>query len=179
MLIGLLCFNSHALRSQTQQVDPRGGTLQSKMLDPSMIPDWLGTGKFRSARWDGGPIEAEKGILSGWADYKEGDPIRMLEATRDWYNPRTIEYLKLARINWAWVTWSNGFSPATDQKQRDLLGRYIRLCRENQIHVAAYISIGNIFWRDMFEQIPSSSSWVKRDVGGGPLFYSRPNRYMA
>ena len=179
IVIGLLCFNSHALRSRAQQVDDGGGTLQSKMLDPSMLPGWLATGQFRSARWDGGPIEAEKGILSGWADYKENDPLRMLEATRDWYNPRTIEYLKLAHINWAWVTWSNGFSPASEQEQRNLLGRYIRLCHENQIHVAAYISIGNMFWKDMFEHIPSSTAWVKRDFGGGPLFYSRPNRYMA
>lgn len=179
VVIGLLCFNPKALRSQTQHTDLGGGERHSKMLDPGMLPDWLATGKFRSARWDGGPIEAEKGVLSGWADYKEGDPIRMLEATRDWYNPRTIEYLKVAHINWAWVTWSNGFSPATEQQQRSLLTRYIRLCHENQIHVAAYISIGNIFWRDMFEHIPSSRAWVKRDFGGGPLFYSHPNRYMA
>lgn len=152
---------------------------QFKVVDRATVPSWLQTGRFRSARWDGGPIEAEKGILSGWADYTEDDPIGILQATRDWYNPRTVEFLKIAHINWAWVTWSNGFSTATEQQQRDILSRYINLCHQSHIRVSAYISIGNMFWKDMFEHISSSTSWVKHDYRGGPVFYGRPNRYMA
>ncbi len=149
------------------------------ILDPASVPPWFATGKFRSTRWDGGPIEADKGVLSGWPNYTEGDPHQVLQATRDWYNPKTIELLKMAHINWAWVTWSNGFAPATERKQWELLDPYIQLCHKNHIHVAAYISIGNMFWKDMLEHVPGSLSWVQLDSQGAPLYYSRPNRYMA
>jgi hypothetical protein len=149
------------------------------IIDPASVPAWFQTGKFRSARWDGGPLEAEKGVLSHWINYTEDDPRRVLQATRDWYNPNTIELLRMAHINWAWVTWSNGFSPATERKQWELLSLYIQRCHQNHIRVAAYISVGNMFWKDMFEHVPGSLGWVQRDFQGAPLFYSRPNRYMA
>ncbi|MGH9326762.1 MAG: hypothetical protein ACRD2B_08780 [Terriglobia bacterium] len=163
---------------------PLHGVAQSapaseQILSPANIPTWLQTGKFRSSRWDGGPIEAEKGMLSGWPNYSEADPRQVLQATRDWYNPRTIEFLKIAHINWAWLTWSNGFSRQTEQKQWHLVSTYIKACHKDNIHVAAYFSIGNMFWKDMFEHEPQSISWVKRLPNGGPLFYSRPDRYMA
>lgn len=154
-------------------------TTAHRILNPANVPSWFQTGEFQAARWDGGPIEAEKGILSGWPNYTVDDPRQVLQATRDWYNPRTIEFLKIAHINWAWVTWSNGFSPETEQKQWRLLTRYIRLCHKSNIQIAAYFSIGNMFWKDMFEHQPKSIAWVKRLPNGGPLFYSRPNRYMA
>ncbi len=149
------------------------------ILNPANIPAWFQTGKFRSARWDGGPIEAKKGELTGWPNYTPGNPLHMLQATRNWYNPETIRYLKIAHINWVWVTWSNGFSPATEEKQWRLLRAYIKACHENNIRVAAYISIGNLFWKDMFAHLPESVAWVKRRPDGSPWFYSRPNRYMA
>ena len=149
------------------------------ILDPSKVPSYFQTGRFRSARWDGGPIEAEKGRLSGWPNYTEDDSQRVLEATRDWYNPRTIEFLKKAHINWAWLTWSVGFSPETERPQQELVRRYIELCHRENIRVAAYFSIGNMFWKDMFEKVPESIAWVDRTEDGGPRFYTRPNRYMA
>ena len=118
-------------------------------------------------------------MLSHWPNYTEHDPRQVLQATRDWYNPKTIELLKIAHINWAWVTWSNGFSPTTESKQWEILGPYIEMCHRNNIQVAAYISIGNMFWKEMFEHLPGSIGWVRRDFQGAPLFYARPNRYMA
>ena len=171
-----------ALQAQTlasPQPSPKPSSAERKILNPATIPPWLQTGRFRSTRWDGGPIEAEKGFLTGWAHYDEDDPLQMLQATRNWYNPRTIEFLKIAHINWAWVTWSNGFSPSTELEQAKVLTQYITLCHQNHIHVTAYISIGNMFWKDMFEHVPASIAWVKRDFTEAPLFYSRPNRYMA
>jgi len=144
------------------------------------VPSWFETGKYRSARWDGGPIEAEKGLLSeDWPNYTADDPRQVLEATRNWYNPKTIEFLKTAHINWAWVTWSNGFSPETEEKQWALLRKYIALCHKNDIRVTAYLSVGNMFWKDMFEHLPASVAWVARLSDGSPRFYGRPNRYMA
>jgi hypothetical protein len=149
------------------------------ILDPATVPPWFATGKFRSARWDGGPIEAEKALLSHWDNYTEDDPRQVLQATRDWYNPKTIDLLRTAHINWAWVTWSTGFSPSHEKQQWDIVSRYIQMCHEHQIRVAAYISIGNMFWKEMFEDLPGSLAWVERDFQGAPLFYGRPNRYMA
>jgi hypothetical protein len=155
-----------------------GSSLRS-ILDPATVPSWFEMGKYRSARWDGGPIEAEKGVLSGWQNYTPDDPRQVLEATRDWYNPKTIGFLKTAHINWAWVTWSNGFSPETEKKQWALVRDYIALCHKSGIRVTAYMSIGNMFWKDMFEHLPASIAWVDRLPDGSPRFYSRPNRYMA
>ncbi len=149
------------------------------ILNPANVPAWFRTGRFRCARWDGGPIEAKKGELTGWPNFTPDNPLHILQATRDWYNPKTIRYLKIAHINWAWVTWSNGFSPATEAKQWRLLRTYIKACHENNIRVAAYFSIGNMFWEDMFEHLPASVAWVKRRPDGSPWFYSRPSRYMA
>jgi hypothetical protein len=86
----------------------------------------------------------------------------------------------MAHINWAWVTWSTGFSPSTELQQREVVGRYITLCHQSHIRVTAYISIGNMFWRDMFEHLPSSIAWTKVDFRGGPVSYmGHPTRYMA
>jgi hypothetical protein len=169
----LLVFAANSVVTAPQELPSR------PILNPGNVPLSFQTGKFRSARWDGGPIEAEKGVLSHWPNYTEDDPRQVLQATRDWYNPKTIELLKIAHINWAWVTWSTGFSPATEKKQWELLGPYIEMCHRNHIQVAAYISVGNMFWKDMFEHLPVSIGWVQRDFQGAPLFYGRPNRYMA
>ncbi len=146
------------------------------IADPQGVPDWFQPGRIRPARWDGGPIEARKGVLTG---YFPADDPRLLEAERNLYDPKTVELLKTAHINWAWVTWSNGFSPQTEKQQQVLVRNYIALCHHHDIRVAAYISIGNMFWQDMFEHIPGSIAWVKRLPDGSPLFYSRPYRYMA
>ena len=146
----LLVLAAHPVVAASQEQSPRA------ILNPGNVPSSFQTGRFRSARWDGGPIEAEKGVLSHWPNYTEDDPRQVLQATRDWYNPKTIELLKIAHINWAWVTWSTGFSPETETKQWDLLGPYIEMCHRNHIQVAAYISVANMFWKDMFEHVPGS-----------------------
>ncbi len=42
-------------------------------------------------------------------------------------------FLRLLIINWAWVTWSNGFSPSTELEQAKVLTQYISLCHQNHI----------------------------------------------
>lgn len=157
--------------------DPSGKP--RNILDPGNVPQFFQTGEFRSARWDGGPIEAEKGRLSGWPNYTAGNPLGVLEATRQWYSPKTIEYLKIAHINWAWLTWSVGFSWTTEEEQRRAVTSYIEECHQNGIRVATYFSIGNMFWQDMADNQPESLAWVRRVANGSPQYYSRPNRYMA
>jgi hypothetical protein len=172
LIIAAFLLGPHVATAQT-------GSAPRPILDPSKVPAFFKAGRFRSARWDGGPIEAEKGRLSGWPNFTADDPRQVMQATRDWYNPRTIEFLKTAHINWAWVTWSVGFSLATEKEQWEIVRRYIELCHKNDIRVAAYFSIGNMFWKDMFEKMPESIAWVDRHKDGSPRYYSRPHRYMA
>lgn len=149
------------------------------LTDPASVPDWARSGLYRSARWDGGPIEAEKGRLSDWPNYTSADEHGVMAATREWYNPRTIDFLKTAHINWAWVTWSVGFSNETEQPQWEQLRRYIEECHRNGIRVAAYFSIANMFWEDMFDKVPASRQWVDKMPDGSPRYYKPPHRYMA
>jgi len=149
------------------------------LTSPESLPAWARTGRFRPARWDGGLIEAEKGRLSGWPNYTEADERGVMAATRAWYNPRTVAFLKTAHINWAWVTWSVGFSHETEAAQRDAVRRYIAECHRQGIRVAAYFSVANMFWADMFERVPASRHWVELLPDGSPRFYKPPHRYMA
>lgn len=155
-------------------------------LDPNTLPEWAQSGKVRCSRWDGGPIEAEKGRLSGWPYWEEGDPKGVLKTTDDFYDEKTIEWIKRAGFNWVWVTWSNGFSHETESRQWEILVPYIEECHRNGIKVTAYLSGANIFKEDMLKYVPGSKEWWKLDSNGEPVPYSSANynkygitRYMA
>lgn len=149
------------------------------LTSPASVPEWARPGRYRPARWDGGPIETEKGRLSDWPNFTLADDRGVMAATRDWHNPRTVEFLKTAHINWAWITWSVGFSRQTEEAQWAQARRYIEECHRSGIRVAAYLSIANMFWADMFENAPDSRDWVERLSDGSPRYYKRPHRYMA
>lgn len=150
-----------------------------------VVPNWAHTGNFSFSRWDGGPIEVEKGVLSGWPGFTVPDP-QVTYATEHLYDLGTIEQINHARVNWISVTWSNGFSNQSEAAQQDLLTRYIKACHQQGIHVTAYVSIANIFWEDMFLNVPQSRDWVLK-VNGEPVPYpaadyaavGRVTRYMA
>jgi hypothetical protein len=149
------------------------------------LPEWARTGEFRFSRWDGGPIEVSKGELSGWPGFVIPDP-KVVFATENLYDPRTIAFLEDAHVNWIWVTWSVGFSNQTEHAQQDLLRNYIAECHRRGIHVTAYMSIGNMFWEDMFARVPESKNWILI-IDGQPVPYpaadygsvGRVTRYMA
>jgi len=149
------------------------------------VPEWARTGNFSFARWDGGPIEVSKGALSGWPGFVVPDP-QVIYATQNLYDPGTIALLERAHVNWIWVTWSNGFSNQTEEAQQILVRKYIEECHRHGIHVTAYLSIANIFWEDMFLNVPESRDWVLK-INGQPVPYGaadyaavgRVTRYMA
>lgn len=149
------------------------------------LPDWARTGNFSFARWDGGPVEASKGALSGWPGFLPPDP-QVIEATKNLYDPGTIQLIDRAHVNWIWVTWSTGFSNQTEAPQQAQLRSYIEECHRHGIHVTAYMSVANIFWEDMFLHVPESRNWVLK-VNGQPVPYpaadyaavGRVTRYMA
>jgi hypothetical protein len=155
-------------------------------LAPQEIPEWAQVGKFNTARWDGGPIEAEKGRLSGWPHWEENDPENILTAVSSFYGLETVSWAKRAGLNWLWVTWSVGFSHETEQKQWDILKRYIKACHQNDIRVTAYISGANMFHEDMADFVPESVNWWMLDKNGKPIPYGAAKysrygvtRYMA
>ena len=149
------------------------------------VPEWARTGNFSFARWDGGPIEVSKGILSGWPGFLVPDS-QVIYTTENLYDVGTIELIERAHVNWIWVTWSNGFSNQTEEVQQVLLRRYMEECHRHGIHVTAYVSIANMFWEDMFLHVPESRDWILR-INGQPVPYpaadyaavGRVTRYMA
>jgi len=150
------------------------------------LPDWARAGKIRFARWDGGRIETAKAFLSGWPGFNPPVPD-FVESMTNWYTPRTIELLRDAGINTVWVTFSNGFSIQTERAHMEQLKKYIEECHRAGIHVFAYQSIANLFWEDMFENVPESKNWVRTGTDGKPTPYGaatyakmgRITRYMA
>lgn len=149
------------------------------------VPEWARAGSFNFARWDGGPIEVTKGTLSGWPGFLPPD-AQVLEATTNLYDPSTIALLARAHVNWIWVTWSVGFSNQTEAPQQALLRKYIEECHRHGIHVTAYMSIGNIFWDDMFAHVPESKDWLlkidRQPVPYGTADYAavgQVTRYLA
>ncbi len=150
-------------------------------LDPKTLPEWAVGGKLYCSRWDGGPIEAEKGQLSNWPYWVKGDPECVLKTEEDFYDQKTLEWAKHAGFNWLFLTWSNGFSHKTESKQWEILEPYIKKCHENGIHVSAYMSGANIFIQEMLKQEPESEGWWKLDSNGKPIRYDDliTTRYMA
>lgn len=152
----------------------------------SSAPPWARLGRVRFARWDGGPIETAKAMLSGWPGFNPPVPDYLGTMT-NWYDPATVRLLREANINLIWVTFSNGFSIETERFQQELLRRYIDECHRQGIHVMAYESIANMFWEDMYAHVPESRKWAAIGKDGQPVPYGaaqykamgRVTRYMA
>jgi hypothetical protein len=162
------------------------GHAESLFFDDA-LPAWAYPGKIRFALWDGGPIEAAKAILSGWPLFVPVDP-NVLYATVNWYDPRTIRFIKDGGFNAIWVEWSVGFSQQTERHQQEIVTSFIKACHNQGINVIAYMAMSNMFWEDMFEKVPDSRNWVWFDKTGKPRTYGggadykevgRATRYLA
>ncbi len=167
------------LRSRYQAEWPTGPAKDS-------VPEWAQRRHIHFARWDGGRIETAKAMFSGWPGFNPPDPNRLYTMT-NWYDTRTVSLLRQAGINVVWITFSNGFSMATERAHQEQVRKYIEECHRQGIHVMAYESIANMFWEDMFEQVPESRNWIQIGEDGKPVPYGagdytkmgRVTRYMA
>jgi hypothetical protein len=147
--------------------------------DLHQVPAWARVGKIRFGLWYGGVLDLAKGVASAWNYYYPADPD-MVEASSHWYDPETIEHLRTMNIDWVWVTWSNGYSIKQEEIQWEKLKTYIAACHSQGIHVTGYMSLGNIFWKEMFRDEPKSVNWVLKDEKGDPHLYGgSPHRFMA
>lgn len=149
-------------------------------------PAWARPGLVSFARWDGGPLETCKALLSGWPNFNPPVPD-YLYAMTNWYDTSTVRFLQQSSINTIWVTFSNGFSIDTETPQRELLRRYIAECHRRGIHVMAYESAANLFCEDMYQHVPESRHWASIGKDGKPVPYGaadysglgRVTRHMA
>ena len=140
------------------------------------IPEWARTGNFVFMGLDGGPLEAEKGLRSGWPGFTRDDPQGLVQATRDFYRPENVQIPLAAGATWVYLTWTNGWSKTREQRdQWPYAARYLEECRKHGIHGSAYISGANMFWEDYLEQMPESRRWIEtvqpslmRHYGGSP-----------
>ena len=83
-------------------------------------------------------------------------------------------------LSWVWVCWSNGYSLEQEEVQWRKLKQYIPLVQKSGVRVTGYMSIGNVFWDEMFKHVPRSKDWVLHDKKGGiQLYGTAPTRYMA
>ena len=129
----------------------------------------LKNGNFRFARWDGGPLETVKAMLSNW--YYISDP-QAIDATSNWYNgSNSLELLLAAHINWIWVTFSNGFSAHTEDAFHHQLDEFVGKCAAHGISVTAYMSMVNVFIDDMRRYEPHIDEWLQTDLQGGLVPY--------
>ncbi|MHC4118248.1 MAG: hypothetical protein ACYSWO_12140 [Planctomycetota bacterium] len=133
-------------------------------------PAWLLDRKLNFSRWDGGPLEVCKGMLSGWPYFNAPWPD-VVDATSRWYDPETVELVEAMGFNFIWLTFNVGYSIEKERHQWDLLGDYVRACHQRGIKVAAYLSSTNMFIDDMFVREPRSKDWQLLDEKDEPIPY--------
>lgn len=139
------------------------------------LPVWARRGHCFLTRWDGGPLEVEKGRVSGWPGYdRDGTPH--LVALRDWYRPLTLDLALRAGYDVLWVTWSVGFSLEHERPHQRIVEAFIRACHARGVRAIAYLSLANMMREEFFAAVPDAVEWAARD-GRGELVPYGAARY--
>jgi len=160
------------------------GQSTSAGLEPSpqQLPDWLRQGKIRFARFDGGPIEADKAARASWGKTFTPRDQDVLTHLYGEYADRMIELLSQIHINFVWVTYSTGNSWEYEAAQRAEIREITRKLHARGIKVAAHMCAVSVFWESMFRDVPQSVRWILFDSQGMPMRYSGgrdPLRFLA
>jgi Glycoside-hydrolase family GH114 len=140
---------------------------------PQSLPPWAEQGNFRFIRLDGGKIESRKAERTWWGEKFSSEEKDVLSHIYDRDFEQMLGLLKEAEFNWIWVTWSNGWSLKDEDENQQNLKTVIARCHENGIHVSAYLSASNMFWKSAYRDDPETKNyglWMH----GIPMFYAGP-----
>ncbi len=140
---------------------------------PEDVPHWAEQGNFRFIRLDGGQIESWKAERTWWGKKFSTEEKDVLTHIYDRDFEKMLGLLKQAEFNWIWVTWSNGWSLKDEGENRENLKKVIARCHENGIHVSAYLSATNIFWKSAYRDEPETKKYGLWKYGI-PMFYAGP-----
>src|ERR1700674_134245 len=169
-LIGLVAAFLLLCSAQTFQPAPK--LYRAK---PEDVPPWAEQGNFRFIRLDGGQIESWKAERTWWGNKFSTEEKEVQTHIYDRDFEQMLGLLKQAEFNWIWVTWSNGWSLKDESENRENLKKVIASCHENGIHVSAYLSASNMFWKSAYRDDSETKKyglWMHRL----PLFYAGPTK---
>ena len=166
--IGLVAVSLLLCSAQSFQPAPK--LYRAKAED---VPPWAKQGNFRFIRLDGGQIESWKAERTWWGAKFGAEEKDVLTHIYDRDFDQMLGLLKQADFNWIWVTWSNGWSFKDEEENRENLKKVIARCHENGIHVSAYMSATNMFWKSAYRDDPETKKYGLWKHGV-PMFYAGP-----
>jgi hypothetical protein len=155
--------------SGTAQTNAPATTVESGQTE---LPAWLQPGTVRFARFDGGPLEAQKTKRSSWGQRFTPEEQDVLANLYGKYGDQMVDLLAQANVNFVWVTYSVGFSWEDEAVQRAAVREITRRLHAHGIKVAAYMCAHSIFWESLFKDVPQSVKWILFDSEGIPHRYS-------